>query len=116
MACIRDRFGEFHQPKFECGCCKRLFFKVCGERHLYRNNDLEDLIFYCLLTSIAAVQAEDVHGSLPFVVDLNGYHQEWLGYTTTNRQGVAAFDFANVSGCDQSVVDQTHASGGNFTS
>ena len=29
--------------------------------------------------------------------DLNGHHREWLGSTTTNRHGVAAFDFATVS-------------------
>ena len=31
---------------------------------------------------------------------------------TTNRHGVAAFDFATVSGCDQLVVGATHARGG----
>ena len=40
-----------------------------------------------------------------FVGDLNGHHREWLGSTTTNRHGVAAFDFATVFGCD-------HARGG----
>ena len=44
--------------------------------------------------------------------DLNGHHQEWLGSTTTNRHGVAAFDFATVSGCDQCVVRPTRARGG----
>ena len=44
--------------------------------------------------------------------DLNGYHQEGLGSSTTNRQGVAAFDFATVSGCDQLVVGPNHARGG----
>ena len=70
---------------------------------LYRNPDLGDWIFYCLLTSIAAVQAEDVRASFLLVGDLNGNHQEWLGSTTTNRHGVATFDFA-VSGCDQLVI------------
>ena len=46
--------------------------------------------------------------------DLNGHHQEWLGSTTTNRYGVAAFDFATVSGCDQLVVGPTHAPGGSL--
>ena len=46
-----------------------------------------------------ALQAEDVCASFLFVCDLNGHHQEWLGSTTTNRHGVAAFDFATVSGC-----------------
>ena len=31
---------------------------------------------------------------------------------TTNSHGVAAFDFATVSGCDQLVVGPTNASGG----
>ena len=44
--------------------------------------------------------------------DFNGHHQEWLGSTTTNRHGVAAFNFATVSGYDQLVVGPTHACGG----
>ena len=35
-----------------------------------------------------------------------------MGSTTTNRHGVAAFDFTTVSGCDQLVVGLTHARGG----
>ena len=35
-----------------------------------------------------------------------------MGSTTTNRHGVAAFDFAIVFGCDQLVVGPTHARGG----
>ena len=50
--------------------------------------------------------------SFLFVGDLNGHHREWLGSTTTNCNGVAAFDFANVSGCDQLVVGPTYARGG----
>ena len=61
---------------------------------------------------MAAVQAEDVRALFQFVVDLNGHHQEWLGSTTTNQRGVAASDFATVSGCDQLVVGLTHARGG----
>ena len=45
---------------------------------------------------MVAVQAEDVRASFQFVGDLNGHNQEWLGSTTTNRHGVAAFDFATV--------------------
>ena len=61
---------------------------------------------------MAAVQAEDVRASFLFVGDLNGHHHEWLGSTTTNRHGVAAFDIATVSDCDQLVVGPTHARGG----
>ena len=58
------------------------------------------------------MQTEDIRASFLFMGDLNGHHQEWLGSTTTNRHGVAAFDFATVSGCDQLVVGPTHARGG----
>ena len=117
-AYVRDGYGEFRQPRFECGCCEMLVFRVCGVRQniyvysLYRNPDLDDRIFDCLLASMAAVQAEGARASFLFVGDLNGHHQECLGSTTTNRYGVAAFDFATVSGCDQLVVGQTHARGG----
>ena len=60
---------------------------------------------------MAAVQAEDVCASLQFVGDLNGHHQERFCSTTTNRHGVAAFDFATVSGYDQLVVGPTHVRG-----
>ena len=79
---------------------------------LYSNPDLDDQIFYCSPASMAAVQTEDIHASFLFVGDLNGHHQEWLGSITTNRHGVAAFDVATVSGCDQLVVGPTHARGG----
>ena len=59
---------------------------------LYRNPEMDDLIFYCLLTSMAAVQAEDVRASFQLVGDLNGHHRECLSSATTNRHGVAAFD------------------------
>ena len=35
---------------------------------LYRNPDLDDLIFNCLLTLMAAVQAEDVRASFLLVI------------------------------------------------
>ena len=83
-----------------------LVFRVCSVKQnfsvsLYRNSDLDDRIFDCLLASIAAVQTEDIRASFLFVGDLNGHHQEWLGSTPTNRHGVAVFDFATVSGCNQ---------------
>ena len=63
-----------------------LFFRVCGARQnlyvysLYRKPDLDDRIFYCLLASMAAVQAEDVRASFLFVGDLNGHHQEFYDH------------------------------------
>ena len=105
-AYVPDGYGAFYQPKFENGCCEMLVFRVCGviqnlyEYSLYRNPDLDDQIFDCLLASMAAVQAEDVRASFLLVGDLDRHHQEWLGSTTTSRHGIADFDFATASGCD----------------
>ena len=69
---------------------------VCGVKqnlhvfNLHRNPDLDDRVFDCSLTSMAAAQAQDVHAS--------DHDREWLGSTATNRHGVEAFDFATVSG------------------
>ena len=101
-AYVRDGYRTFSQPKFECGCCEVLVFRVCGVRQnlyvfiFYHNPDIDDRIFYCLLSSMAAVQTEDIRDSFLFVGDLNGHHQEWLGSTTTNRYGDAASDFETV--------------------
>ena len=79
-AYVRYFFEAFRQPKFEGGCCEMLVFRVCGVSQklylysLYRNPDLEHRIFYCLLASMAALQAEDVRASFLFVGDLNGHH------------------------------------------
>ena len=72
-AYVRDGYGAFRQPKFECGCYEILIFRVCGARQnlyvfsLYCNPYLDDQIFDCLLTSMAAVQAEVVRASFLFV-------------------------------------------------
>ena len=125
-AYVRDSYGAFRQPKFGCGCCEMVVFRVCGVRQnlyvfsLYRNPNYllftSINYFYYLLASMAAVQTEDIHASFLFVDDLNGHHQEWLDSTTINRHGVAAFVFATVFAtfclCDQLVVGPTHARGG----
>ena len=115
-----DEMGTDHfaNPNFSVVVAEMLVFSAYGVRQnlyvygLYRNPDLDDRIIDCLLASMAAVQAEDVRASFLFVGDLNDHHQKWLGSTTTNRHGVAAFDFATVSCCDQLVVDPTQARGG----
>ena len=80
-----------------------LFFMVFGVKQnlyvfsLYRNPDQDEQIFDCLVASMAAVQAEDIRASYLFLVDFNDHHQKWLESTTTNRHGIAAFDFTTVS-------------------
>ena len=78
---------------------------------LYCNPDLDDCIYKCLLTVMAAMQAVDVRASFLFMGDLDGHHQEWLCSTSTNCHGVGALDFATVSGCDQLVNGPTHRHG-----
>ena len=52
---LRDGYGAFRQHKFGYGCCEILVFMVCDVRQnlyvfsLYRNPDLDDRIFNCLL-------------------------------------------------------------------
>ena len=74
--------------------------------------DLDNRIFDCSLTLLAAVKTDDVRASFLFVGDFNGHHQELLGSTTTNSDGIAVFDFATVPCCYQLVVSPTHARGG----
>ena len=61
---------------------------------------------------MTAVQEADAHASFLFVGDLNRNRHECLGSTTTNHHGVAAHNFATVSGCDPLVIGRTHARGG----
>ena len=75
---------------FECGCCEMLVFRVCGVRHnlyvfsLYRNRDLDDQIFDCLLTSMVTVQAEDVRVSFLYVGDSTNALSETLDLLMTD--------------------------------
>ena len=92
-AYVRDGYGAFRIPKFECGSCEMLDLRVCGVRQnicvyiLYRNPDLDDRIFDCLLASMAAVQAEDVGASFLFVGDLNYYYYYLLKKVSSARLG-----------------------------
>ena len=68
-AYVRDGNGAFRGPKFECGCCEMLVFRVCGVIQnlyvfsFYRNPDLDDRIFDFLPASMAAAQAEAIRAS-----------------------------------------------------
>ena len=72
---VRDGYGAFRKPIFECGCCEMLVFRVCSARQnfyvfsLYHIPDLDDPIYDCLLTAMAAVQAADARAFFLFVGD-----------------------------------------------
>ena len=57
---VQEGYGAFRQHKYECGCCEKLVFSVCGARQnfyvfsLHRNPDLDDQIYDCLLISMDA--------------------------------------------------------------
>ena len=97
-AYIQDGYGAFRQSKFECGCCEMLVFRMwCDTAHLcvvLPHPWPKWQIFNWFL----------IHASFLFVGDLNDHHRDWLGSTTMNRHGVAAFDFTTVSSCNQLVV------------
>ena len=73
-AYVRDGYGAFRQPKFECGCCKMLVFRVCGIRQnlyvcsLSRNPDIDDRIFDCLLQWLPCRQRMSVPLSCLWVI------------------------------------------------
>ena len=75
---------HFANPNLSVVVAKCWFYGLWRRQNLYvfsryRNSDQDERMFDCLLTSMAAVQAEDVRASFLFVCDLNGHHQEWLG-------------------------------------
>ena len=92
--------------------------KVCGKYinfyifSLYRNPDLDDSIYDCLLVSMSTIQSLDKKASFIFVGDLNAHHVDWLNSVSpTDSHGEAAWDFASASGCTQLVSQPTHISG-----
>ena len=61
---------------------------------------------------MATIQESDSKASFVFMGDFNAHHIEWLrSVSPTDGHGRAAFDFANLSGCDQLVDCPTHVSG-----
>lgn len=115
---VRDGFPAHRQRRYECKCCETFVVRVCGVRQnfylvgAYRNPDLDDHIFDCLMNMIAEVQSADCHAAFVFVGDFNAHHEEWLGSPRTDVHGRAAQEFATLSACDQLVDGPTHRDGG----
>lgn len=114
------RSGYNAQPltKFLCHCHEIQLVKVSSKYHnhyifsLYRNPDANNNLYDCLLNALALIQSVDVKSSFIFLGDVNAHHQEWLNSVSpTNRNGHAALDFANLSGCEQLIDEPTHISG-----
>ena len=124
----RDGFSAYRQRGYECGCCEVMVVRIVRSSHnfyafgVYRNPDLSDKIFDCLLTTMAKVKSVDrtekknkifdcllttmakvqsVDRTFLFIVTyLNAHHEEWLGSSTPNFHGRAARDFSSSSGCE----------------
>ena len=94
-------------------------FSVCGVRqnlyvfNCYRNPDLDDRIFDCLLTSMDAVQAENACASFLFVGNLNGLIRSgWVLQPQIVMVLQPLTSQLCLVNCDQLVVGSTHARGG----
>ena len=115
---VREGFSASRNHSAECGCHEVQVMKVCGKRHnfylfsIYRNPDLDDSIFDCLLSSMASIQESDRKATFIFVGDFNAHHNDWYDSGVRNNvHGHAAKDFATNSGCEQLIVKATHIGG-----
>ena len=117
IAYVRDGFAAHRQRTYECGCCEMLVIRVCGGRQnfyvfaVYRNPNLDDHIYDCLIDSMARIESVDGRAAFVFVGDLNAHHQEWQ-FPVTNPHGRMAMEFTISSGCTQLVHEPTHQDGG----
>lgn len=115
---VRDGFSASLASSYSCNCCEMQIVRVCGGRmnfyvfSLYRNPDIDDHIFDCLVSSMSSIQEADRRAAFIFTGDLIAHHAQWLGSARTDGHGVAARDFADISGCEQMVTGPTHLLGG----
>ena len=115
---LKSGFVATHASAFECGCHEVVIVKVTSRFNnfyifsIYRNPNLDNSIYDCLLSSMASVQEMDQKAAFLSMGDFNAHHRDWLSsLSPTNQYGVAAYDFSCVSGCDQLVDGPTHISG-----
>ena len=115
---VKSGFCATRFKKFKCWCHEIMVIRICSRFNnfyvfsLYRNPDLNNSIYDCLLSSMAQIQSIDSKSSFAFVGDLNTHHKELLcSVSPTNNHGHAALDFASLSGCEQLVAGATHKSG-----
>ncbi len=88
---IRPACSASRIAKFECGCHEMMLVKICSRFNnyyifsVYRNPNLDDSIYDCLLSSMASIQESDSKASFVFVGDVNAHHQEWLNSIPPNK-------------------------------
>lgn len=115
---IRSGFNACRLTSIECKCHEIILLKITSKYNnfylfsVYRNPDLDNSIYDCLLTAMATVQSSDRKAVFVFMGDFNAHHTEWLeSISPTDQHGRAALDFATLSGCEQIVLGPTHRSG-----
>lgn len=115
---IRTSFNVQYIKNAVCTCHEVMAVKVPSRHNnfyimgIYRNENLGNGLYDCLLTAMASMQSNDAKASFIFLGDFNAHHQEWLNSRSpTNHNGRAALDFANLSGSEQIINEPTHISG-----
>ena len=118
--CVYTRvgFNASRCSKYECKCHETMVVRVCSRFNnfyifsLYRNPDSDDSIYDCLMNSYMNIQEDDRKACFVFIGDLNAHHRDWLNSVSpTNRHGIAALNFSDITGCEQLVAGATHTSG-----
>ena len=115
---IKNGYAAYRRSSYECKCHEYMVVRVCSKFHnfyvfnIYRNPSSNDTIYDCLINAMADIQQADPKSAFVFVGDFNAHHEEWLGSVSpTDAHGVAAMDFADISGCTQLVDGPTHTAG-----
>ena len=75
---------------------------------VYRSLIIDDTIHDCLLHAIEEIQYVDRMSSFCLFSYYNQHHKEWLRYLLADGHGVAAYDFASLSGHIQLVCGFAH--------
>ena len=117
-AYIRSGFSASICKDHICTCHEIQLIKVSSRVNnfyifsIYRNPDLDDSIYDCLLGSMGNIQEMDPKSAFIFVGDVNAHHREWLNSVSpTDCHGIAAVNFATLSGCEQIIGEPTHRLG-----
>ena len=82
---IRSGFSASIISNFKCTCHEVLLVKVCSRSNnfyifsLYRNPDLDNSIYDCLLSSMSEIQEVDRKSAFIFVGDVNAHYRDCRG-------------------------------------
>lgn len=101
----------------ECEYHDVLSLKVCNKHDniylfsIYCNPDVDDSLYDCPLTRMAAIQENDKKALFLFAGEFNDHHTEQLNSVSPiDCQGLRALDFFSRSRCDQIIHSPTYRS------